>query len=425
MIRFFYTLLLVIASPILLLILYRKKTGKPTFGKRWKEHFGFTPAVFKSENQKILWIHAVSVGEVIGVSSLIKAIKQQNPSYKIVVTTTTATGAQQVEKLGELVEHRYMPIDFSWTVRGFLKSVRPDEMIIMETELWPNTLVTVSKKKIPITVINARLSERSANRYQSFPSIFKLFSLSITKILCQHQDDANRFLKLGVPLEKLTVTGSLKFDITIDLNWIEKGKELREQLTSNKLNSFVWIAASTHQGEDEQILDAHQQLLDSYPQSILILVPRHPERFDSVYQLIQDQGLTVSRRTEKEFQQDAQVYLADTMGEMLILMAASDICFMGGSLLGEKVGGHNLLEPAALGVPTITGPSYYNFSDITEQLVQAKATSICTDAKSLSQQVMVLFSQKEILKEKGKQSLAVVQRNTGAIDKTLQTLNLK
>lgn len=425
MIRFFYTLLLVIASPILLLILYRKKTGKPTFGKRWKEHFGFTPAVFKSENQKILWIHAVSVGEVIGVSSLIKAIKQQNPSYKIVVTTTTATGAQQVEKLGELVEHRYMPIDFAWTVRGFLKSVRPDEMIIMETELWPNTLVTVSKKKIPITVINARLSERSANRYQRFPSIFKLFSLSITKILCQHQDDANRFLKLGVPLEKLTVTGSLKFDITIDLNWIEKGKELREQLTSNKLNSFVWIAASTHQGEDEQILDAHQQLLDSYPQSILILVPRHPERFDSVYQLIQDQGLTVSRRTEKEFQQDAQVYLADTMGEMLILMAASDICFMGGSLLGEKVGGHNLLEPAALGVPTITGPSYYNFSDITEQLVQAKATSICTDAKSLSQQVMVLFSQKEILKEKGKQSLAVVQRNTGAIDKTLQTLNLK
>ena len=351
--RWLYTLLLGLASPFLLYGLYRRKEGKPAFGPRWKEHFGFTPP---ATGTAPVWIHAVSVGESIAAVPVIKALKAQDPEQAIVVTTTTSTGAEQIARLGELVEHRYMPLDFAWCVRGFLRAVKPSAMLIMETELWPNTLATVHKSGIPVIVMNARLSARSASRYRRFQPLFNILARHLDYLLCLHQDDAERFISLGIPASNVTVTGSIKFDIQISEAVREKAAALRSQLGADRP---VWVAASTHKGEDEQVLAAFRRVLHARPDSLLILVPRHPERFNQVEQLCSDRGFRCVRRTRGEaVGADTQVYLADTMGEMLVFQGAADITFMGGSLLGDAVGGHNMLEPAALGKPTITGPSY-------------------------------------------------------------------
>lgn len=365
LIRFFYTLLLALASPFLLFGLYKSKPNKPKFGQRWKEHFGITPKLKTTDRP--IWIHAVSVGESIAAIPLIKELKKQNPTQPILVTTTTSTGAEQIAKLGDLVEHRYMPIDFGFAVKGFLEAIRPKQMLIIETELWPNTLNTVHNAGISIIVVNARLSEKSCRNYAKVQPLFDLLHPCIDKVLCQTESDAERFERLGIEKNKLFVTGSIKFDIQISKDVKDKGKVLRNALG---LERPIWIAASTHKGEDEQVLEAHKKILESHPNTLLILVPRHPERFEDVFELCQGQGFETARRTsQEEVTTSTQVYLGDTMGEMLILIGASDICFMGGSLIGDKVGGHNVLEPAALGVPIITGPSYYNFEDIVNELL--------------------------------------------------------
>lgn len=414
--RALYSCLLTLIAPFFIYALYKKKEGKPAFGHRWKEHFGITPTLPNNKSQP-LWIHAVSVGEVIAAMPIIKAMKQQAPDQQILVTTTTSTGAEQVNKLGDLVEHRYMPLDFSFSVKSFLKATNPAQMLVMETELWPNTLYTVAKANIPITVMNARLSERSCQRYAKLKSIFRLLSDNLNQVLCQHEDDAKRFIRLGMSKDQVHVTGSVKFDIEVNADIQEKGDKLRQLLGSERP---TWIAASTHQGEDEQILQAHQQILKTSPDALLILVPRHPERFKPMTALCQSEGFNVITRTSQmDIQPNTQIYLGDTMGEMLILIQAADICFMGGSLIGNKVGGHNLLEPAALGKPTITGPSYFNFADITKQLLEVNATSVCQNSDELTNQLHELFKKPEQIKQKGESALAVVERNKGAIANTL------
>jgi 3-deoxy-D-manno-octulosonic-acid transferase len=420
LIRFIYSLLLVLVAPFFLYHLYKKKPGKPSIGKRWKEHFGCTPELASSSAP--LWIHAVSVGEVIAVSPLIKRLKQQYPKQAILLTTTTSTGAEQANKLGDLIEHRYMPLDFSFAVKAFLKQIQPTQLLIMETELWPNTLHTVAQAGLPITVINARLSQRSAKRYAKAPSLFNLLAKNISKLLCQHQDDAQRFINLGIASDKVDVTGSIKFDIEITPQLQQRAEQLRAELGVQRP---IWIAASTHQGEDEQVLAAHQKILKTHPEALLILVPRHPERFNNVYLLSQQFDFQVVRRSLKnQVTASSQVYLADTMGEMLILLGAADLCFMGGSLIGDKVGGHNLLEPAALGIASLTGPSYFNFTDITRQLNNANATTIIHNSYELATQVTALFNNKILLQQQGQAALSVVQENQGAITKTLQQLQL-
>ncbi|CAM3031430.1 lipid IV(A) 3-deoxy-D-manno-octulosonic acid transferase [Vibrio mytili] len=389
LIRLVYTLLLALASPILLFGLYKSKPNKPKFGARWKEHFGITPKL--DTHQRPIWIHAVSVGESIAATPLIKALKEQNPEQAILVTTTTSTGAEQVAKLGDLVEHRYMPIDFGFAIKGFLKAINPKQMLIIETELWPNTLNVVHKAGIPIIVVNARLSEKSCQNYSKVQPLFNLLHPCLTKVLCQTDSDTERFARLGVNQAKLAVTGSIKFDIQISDDVKDQGKALRCELGVNRP---VWIAASTHKGEDEQVLDAHKQVLESQPNALLILVPRHPERFNDVYALCQQQGFNTVRRTalssinaQEEITDSTQVYLGDTMGEMLVLIGAADVCFMGGSLIGDKVGGHNVLEPAALGVPVITGPSYYNFAEIVTVLSQSNTLEIVDSSKQLAEHI--------------------------------------
>ncbi|EKA5637302.1 lipid IV(A) 3-deoxy-D-manno-octulosonic acid transferase [Vibrio navarrensis] len=414
LVRLVYTLILALAAPLLLFGLYRSKANKPKFRARWKEHFGITP---KLDGQtRPLWIHAVSVGESIAAVPLIKAIKAQTPEQRIVVTTTTSTGAEQIAKLGNLVEHRYMPIDFAFAVRGFLKAINPTKMLIIETELWPNTLATVHKANIPIIVVNARLSEKSQQNYAKVQPLFNLIHPCLSKVLCQSQADADRFAKLGVATEKLSVTGSIKFDIHISDEIKRKGAELRAQLGQDRP---IWIAASTHKGEDEQVLAAHRQVLESHSNALLILVPRHPERFDSVFELCQAQGFETIRRTQQQDVTDStQVYLGDTMGEMLVLLGAADVCFMGGSLLGDKVGGHNVLEPAALGVPVIIGPSFFNFREITIELQQANGI-IVSEGTDIALHIARLLHNNSLCCKLAKSAYGVVHNNQGSLARTL------
>ncbi len=423
LIRWLYTLVLAIASPFLMWGLYKKQPGKPCVSSRWKEHFGFTPPLIGINKTQPIWIHAVSVGETLAVTPLIKQLKKRYPQHEIVITTTTPTGAEQAEKLQGIAHHRYMPFDFEFAVRGFIKAINPSQLLIMETELWPNTLHTVAQASIPITVINARLSERSCQRYEKFQFVFKLLAKHLTQVLCQYPDDAKRFIRLGVAREKVSVTGSIKFDIDISKKTIEKGQQLRQQISKKRP---VWIAASTHQGEDEQVLSAHKEILKTQPNTLLILVPRHPERFNSVFKLAQQQFKTV-RRTEHGvdfIDNNVQVYLGDTMGEMLTLIASADICFMGGSLIGDKVGGHNMLEPAVLGKPIITGPSYFNFKDITEALIIAQAAVVCNSSSKLANEVTLLISEPELTQTRGQGAAEIVKFSTGAIEKTLNEVKI-
>ncbi|CAK1950141.1 3-deoxy-D-manno-octulosonic acid transferase [Vibrio crassostreae] len=413
-IRVIYTLLLALVAPFLLLSLYKNKPGKPKFGSRWKEHWGQTP---KIEGVDPIWIHAVSVGESIAATPIIRELKALNPQREIVVTTTTSTGAAQIDKLGDLVTHRYMPIDFPWCISGFLKSVQPSKMLIIETELWPNTLHQVAKLGIPIIVINARLSERSCLRYRRFQHVFNLLSKNITALLCQYQSDADRFIRLGIQKERINVTGSIKFDIDVSQKTVNDGNSLRKQLGKDRP---LWIAASTHKGEDEVILAAHQLILQKRPNALLVLVPRHPERFNDVESLCKNSGMNVTRRTsDKLYSNNTNVYLADTMGEMMTLISASDICFMGGSLLGDKVGGHNFIEPAALKKPCLTGPSYFNFSDIAQQLIQVDALQVIKSHDELSLHILGLIDSPAKSVQMGTNALSVVKQNQGALKKTI------
>ncbi|MGF1843511.1 3-deoxy-D-manno-octulosonic acid transferase [Vibrio clamense] len=447
-VRLIYTLLLSLASPLLLFGLYKSKPNKPKFGSRWKEHFGVTPPLInaaENSNIKPVWVHAVSVGESIAATPLIKKMLEQNPQQPIIVTTTTSTGAEQIAKLASahtMIEHRYMPLDFTFAVKGFLKAIQPSKMLIIETELWPNTVNAVNQAGIPIYVVNARLSEKSFLNYAKVQPLFNQIEKCLTKVLCQFDSDKERFAQLGVSKEKLVTTGSIKFDITISDQTIEQSKALREQLGVDRP---IWIAASTHKGEDEQVLAAHAEVLKQHPDALLILVPRHPERFDEVFDLCKSLKFTSTRRTSDEtitvgasaagtssteasaikdlatktLSTETQVYLGDTMGEMLVLMGAADVCFMGGSLLGKKVGGHNVLEPAALGIPIITGPSYFNFKEIVEALHDTHGIVICSKS-SIQARLLEIFNEPATGKSMRNQALKVVKHNQGSISNSIQ-----
>ncbi|MFA0088581.1 lipid IV(A) 3-deoxy-D-manno-octulosonic acid transferase [Vibrio sp. 10N.261.51.F12] len=423
MLRVLYSLLLALIAPLFLYGLYKKKPGKPSVGARWKEHFGVTPLLALRSNEAggPLWIHAVSVGEVIAVSPLIKAIKQQHPSLVVVVTTTTPTGAEQAEKLGDLIHHRYMPLDFGFALRRYIRIIQPSQLLIMETELWPNTLHAAATAQIPVSILNARLSERSYQRYKKVNGVVRSMFSHLQHIYCQNSDDQIRFHNLGVPMSKITVTGSIKYDIQVDPMTRQHGRQLKELLGSRP----VWAAASTHSGEDELIIEAHKALLVTHPNALLILIPRHPERFNQVFELCQQLGCDTVRRTQvhDSLPASSQVYLADTMGEMMIILGAADICFMGGSLLGDKVGGHNLLEPAALGVPTLIGPSYFNFNEITEVLTSRDATLVVS-APELAATLNQLFNHPQQLSVMRQASLEVVAENRGSIQTTIDRMYL-
>ncbi|UUM30482.1 lipid IV(A) 3-deoxy-D-manno-octulosonic acid transferase [Vibrio japonicus] len=421
LVRYCYTLLLALVSPVLLWGLYRSRPNKPSFGSRWREHFGITPEL-ESHRSGVIWLHAVSVGEVLASRKLISQLQERYPEKAVLVTTTTSTGAQQVENMGNGIVHRYMPIDFSWCVRRFLRTVKPEIMLIIETEIWPNTIHTVSKQSIPIVLVNGRLSEKSLSNYQKLSLLIQPALSSISSLLSVHSDDAKRFIGLGVEAEKVTTTGSLKYDISVEQQTYDDASALRKQLGESRK---VWIAASTHLGEDEFILAAYKLAKEKIPDLLLILVPRHPERFDSVAELIQSQGLSCVRRSQgraTELSKSTDVYLGDSMGEMMILLAASDLVFMGGSLLGKKVGGHNFIEPAVLSKPCLTGPSYYNFADLADQLIGVGMLTVVSDSEQLAEKVVKSLSSPETLSASGKAGYDIVLRNQGALKRTVNSI---
>ena len=416
--RLLYILLTYLALPFVLALLYWPRRGKPGYGRRWAELLGWTPRV--SSTKRPLWIHTVSVGESLAAIPLIRALKAAHPELPLLVTTTTRTGADQIAKLGDLVEHRYAPLDYPDAIWRFLHRTQPLGLVIMETELWPNWLAACGARKLPVVVMNARLSERSCQRYQRLQGIFSELSRHLSLVLCQNRQDEARFQRLGLAPERLQVTGSLKFDIQLDQQQIEAGQRLRENIGSRP----IWIAASTHQGEDEQVLAAMAQVLQAIPDTLLILVPRHPQRFESVAKLCAGQGWALARRSQQApITATTQIYLADSMGEMALLFQAADVAFMGGSLV--PVGGHNLLEPASLGKPTLIGPHYFNFSDVTRQLSEKRGCHVVANADELAQELIQLLGDESRRQQMGMAAFDVVAANQGALVKTRQAISTR
>ena len=417
--RTLYTALLYATSPLIFSLLLKTKKGKPPVGERWKEFVGITPELANS--QQPIWIHAVSVGEVIAATPIINAL-QHYPQQPLLITTTTSTGAERVAALAGHIEHRYFPADYPCAVKQFINRMNPALCLIMETELWPNMLTICEDNNIPTIVVNARLSERSQQKYRRFQSLFSTPLQKITHILCQDEDDKRRFRTLGLSEDKLSVTGTVKFDVQFSESIINQGLALRQQLGQQRP---VVIASSTHKGEDEIVLAAFNCVKQQHANALLILVPRHPERFDDVATLCQTQFPHTQRRSQTQSTDDlsnADVYLADSMGEMPVLLAASDICFMGGSLIGDKVGGHNLLEPATLSKPCITGPSYYNFADVTAQLLDCNGVAVVNDEIELAEKLNALIAQPETARAMGLQAKSVVDKNKGALAKIMHKL---
>ena len=414
--RLLYTLLIYLALPLVLFITFRPQSGKPGYGQRWRELLGWVPPL--QSQTPPLWIHTVSVGESLAAIPLIRELKARHPELPLLVTTTTRTGADQIARLGDLVTHLYAPLDYPGAVARFLNRTRPRGLLIMETELWPNWLAACGRRHLPVVVMNARLSERSCQRYQKVAGVFSAMSRYLGLVLCQHRDDEARFRRLGIPAERLQITGSLKFDIQLDPELVDAGQRLRQQLGDRP----VWIAASTHPGEDEQLLTVAKRVKASHPDSLLVLVPRHPVRFDPVAQRGLEAGFRLARRSRGDaITPETDLYLGDCMGEMPLLFQLSDLAFMGGSLV--PVGGHNLLEPASLGKPTLIGPHSFNFADVTRQLCDRKACLQVADAEELGEAICRLLADAEMRQQMGMAAFDVVEANQGAKAKTLDAID--
>ncbi len=380
---------------------------------RWQERFGVIP----KHDRPIIWLHAVSVGETIAAAPLVKALQARYPEYHLCITNTTATGSARTQALfGDSVIHYYNPYDLGLFVGRFLNALRPTICIVMETELWPNLLHHCQQRGIPVLVANARLSAKSATGYQKVARLCRAMLEDVYTIAAQNRRDGERFVELGLAEDKLAVTGSIKFDLDLNEETRRKATDLRARW-SNEQQTPLWIAASTHKGEDEIILLAHQRLRQRHPGARLILVPRHPERFDSVYQLACDSGMTVVRRSTTETPDQWDVLLGDTMGELLSLLGSADIAFIGGSLVPN--GGHNMLEAAVWQIPVLSGPHLFNFQEISELLIDAGGMTVIEDGKALAEQLTLWFDCPAQRSQAGEAAAAIVEANRGALEKLL------
>ncbi len=414
--RLVYTLLFYLLLPLVLLRLLYRAWKAPAYVQRWRERFGWFDARAVQGVQTI-WVHSVSVGESIAAAPLVRQLQQAYPDHRLVVTTMTPTGSERVVALyGDSVFHVYAPYDLPDAVARFLARVEPRLAIIMETELWPNTVAACAARNIPVVLANARLSERSARGYGKFSALVKPMLNQLAMIAAQDDATASRFLGLGIDPDRVTVTGSIKFDLEVDDVIRDSGKSLRQQWLANKQAGVrVLVAASTHPGEDEQILDAWQGLAEDL---LLIIVPRHPERFGKVAELLKQRGICFARRSSNEtVTESVQVVLGDTMGELMVFFAAADLAFIGGSLV--PTGGHNMLEASAMGVPVFSGPHFFNFKDIADQLCAAGAMIVVDDSADLSRNLKRQLADDEQRRVMGAAGVAVVDENRGALQKQL------
>lgn len=418
MARWLYSLVYTIALPLIVMRLVLRSLKAPGYRRRVAERFGlFTVPSLRDP----IWIHAVSVGETIAAEPIVRRLQHLYPHRDIVITTMTPTGSERVRALfGDTVFHVYAPYDAPFCVRLFLNRVRPTAFLIMETELWPNILYHCRRRGIPSILVNARLSAKSAIGYQNVALISRPMLKQLTAVIAQTEEDANRFQTLGVAADNLYVSGSVKFDVTLSESMQAQAGELR-RAWQGPARRKIWIAASTHAGEDEILLRVQQSLCQTFPDLLLVLVPRHPERFGPVAAQAEKGGLVVALRSSgQDVGPEIQVLVGDTMGELLLLYGVADICFVGGSLVPR--GGHNTLEPAAWGRPIITGMSDFNFAVISEKLCEAGALVKVADESALVQQLLQWMEQPESMRFAGRAAQQVVNRNRGVLDRVVSIL---
>ncbi|WP_434767511.1 lipid IV(A) 3-deoxy-D-manno-octulosonic acid transferase [Pseudomonas triticicola] len=417
--RTLYTVLFYLGLPLVAIRLWLRARKAPAYAKRIGERFTLGMPTLQPGG---IWVHAVSVGESIAAAPLIRALLERYPAMPITVTCMTPTGSERIQALfanEPRIQHCYLPYDLPCAAARFLDRVQPRLAVIMETELWPNHIHQCAERGIPVALANGRLSERSAKGYGRFSKLTAPMLAEMSLLAVQTEAEAQRFRDLGARPETVEVTGSIKFDLTIDPQLLQRAAELRSQWQAQ--DRPVWIAASTHEGEDEVVLDAHRRLLANHPDALLILVPRHPERFNSVFDLCQRAGFaTVRRSTGAHVVAQTSVLLGDTMGELLFLYALADSAFVGGSLVPN--GGHNLLEPAALAKPVLSGPHLFNFLDIAAQLREAGALAEVDDAEGLAIEVQRLFELPRDAQRMTEAGLAVMRRNQGALQRLLDGL---
>lgn len=417
MLRFLYIFLSYLLIPVILLYLLWKSFANPDYRRRIPERLGFFPL---PRAQDVIWVHAASVGEVQAAAALIRALLERYPRQTLLVTTITPTGSERVRALfGEQVLHCYAPFDLHWPVRRFFARFSPQVAIILETELWPNLYHEAGRRNVPLVLASGRLSEQSVRGYQRFPSLFRAALSQDVRIAAQSDADAGRFVEIGASPDRVQVTGNIKFDFSLPPGVEELGIQLRELYAPDRP---AWVAASTHAGEEEICIAAQQMILKAVPDSVLILVPRHPERFDGVAALLDREGLSYVRRSSGAAATgETAIVLGDTMGELMAFYAAVDVAFVGGSLV--DIGGHNLLEPAALRMPVLSGPHTQNAPEIARLMHAGDALETVNDATMLAHGVLQLFARPDECSRRGKNAAALIEQNRGALEKVLAILD--
>lgn len=413
-----YRLMVYLVLPLVLLLQLVKGFRNKAYWKRWGERLGFVAV----EGPIDCWIHAVSVGEVRAIVPLVHSILENRPDCKICVTTTTPTGSITVRQLfANRVAHCYLPYDTGIGVSNFLSRVRPQVGLIVETEIWPNLIRECQKNNVRLAYINVRLSNRSRQRYARFPSLFAPLLGGVKLFLIQSDADASRIQSIGAPAERSYVTGSIKIDAAIPASTGEAAQDIRRKIAGDRP---VWICGSTRDGEEQIVLRTFQRIRKVHPKLLLVLVPRHPERFDSVARLTKRFGFTLARRSQVEkLDVLADVYLADTMGELSVLYAVSDVAFVGGSLV--ELGGQNLLEPCALGIPVCFGPHMFNFAEISRWVVEAGAGFQVNGEDQLFNTVNRLLNDPNLRHDCGQLGKQLILDHSGALEKAHALLAAK
>lgn len=406
--RFIYSALLYLLLPLLVLYLAFRSIKSPDYRYRWGERFGLAKL-----KQSDLLIHSVSMGETLAAIPLINAIRQHYPQMTITVTTTSPTGSAEVVKaLGSNVQHCYLPFDIAICVNRFLSQLSPKQIVIMETELWPNLIHQASKQGVKVMLANARLSEKSAGQYSKRMKLSQPMLQSLDIIAAQSPQTAERFIELGVSPSRVSVCGSLKFDLTLPEDKIIEAKILRQQWRD--MSAPIWVAGSVHPGEFDAMIQAHKRLLASKPEALLVMVPRHPEQFNAAAEKILASGLSLARRSlQDKVSSSTQILLGDTMGELLTFYGAADQAFIGGTLINN--GGHNPLEAAAFGLPVYVGPNHWDFAEITKLLEDAGALKVIVSADELAEDLIAKFNDKLIYQTASDAGLRVVDTNKGAL----------
>ena len=409
--RIVYVLLTYLVAPVVIVLEAWKALWNPEYRGRLQHRFGLVAA---QARPGCLWVHAVSVGEVQAAAGLIHELRRAIPGIDVLLTTVTPTGAQHARTLfGTEVRHCYLPYDLPGSVRRFLDRIRPSVAIILETEIWPTLYHALGQRHIPLVLASARVSTRSVDRYRRMASLFRETLSHGILIGAQSAADAERFRAIGAAPDRVRVTGNVKFDMQIPQSSVDAGRGFRAQCAAARP---VWIAGSTHEGEEEAVLAAHDSVRLRHPSALLILVPRHPQRFEAVRGLLRRRGGGFAQRSSGGMPGERDdVFLVDTLGELQSFYAAADVAFVGGSLV--PIGGHNVLEPAVLGLPMLSGPHTHNAQDIAEMLVLAGALRIVRSRDDLAQRVTACFDDPGRAREDGAKGRQAVAESRGAVQR--------